>query len=199
MKTRLIKALAAAAVLAVALCVKAQDPSPKGRIDVNGVPGKVAIAAKNVPDGCVTYDGASWMKECGDCNRVFSFPSSKDSWTSSTFSFVPSVDGDVTLTLRGDFFPKEKGSSELTPVWVYIAGLKVDGASLQNGSFEAQADGKPDSWDMGSGSVFVTDKALLPEGAKGAVKVWHNAPVSQKISVKGGQEVTVSFQHKGAE
>jgi len=189
----------AAALLAASICAQAQDPSPKGRIDVNGVPGKVAIAAKSVPEGCVTYDGTAWMKDSGECNRVFSFPSSKDSWTSSSFSFTPSIDGEVTLTLRGDYFPKEKGSSEILPVWVYIANVKVDGASLQNASFEAQTDGKPDSWNMGSSAVFVTDKALLPEGAKGAVKVWHNAPVSQKIAVKGGQDVTVSFQHKGAE
>ncbi len=197
MRNVLMTAVFGMAVFAGAFAAQAEEPSPKGRFDVNGVQDKVSIEAKSIPEGCHSYNGAAWMPADGECLRIFVFPSSKSSWTKSSFSFVPSKDGEVTLILRGDYFPKEPGSKDLYTVWSYVTDVSVEGAKLANGSFSSQADGKPSGWTLGGDAAYVSDPSILPAGFKGGVKVWHNAAATQNIYVKAGQEVKVSFQHKG--
>ena len=137
-------------------------------------------------------DAASWgQKQDGECYRLFSFETSEDKWTKSEFSFIPSKDGSINLILKGE---KTMGAAGVIPVWSYVDDITVTGATIVNGDFEEGTKG----WGLWKGAFFITDKTLTHNGSAGCVKVWHNENATQPITVKGGQEVKVSFWHKGA-
>ena len=68
-------------------------------------------------------------------------------WEEMFVEFVPQGDGEVSLMLCGDWYdPLFAGEALLT----WIDDVRVSGASLGNGDFEAAgADGKPEGWSLG--------------------------------------------------
>jgi hypothetical protein len=175
---------AAVAALVAAGAAAAENSLPdsafRARIDIDGAGGKIPMkAVKN----CSEWTGEEkTLRITSDSGPL------KDSeWKTFEISFTPEKDGAVIVDLRGQYFMKEDGKT-VPPVWVLFTDVKADGADIKNGSFtELAADGGPSFWSGGGTLVDVTS----PPGGK-AVRVWHNKPKVQEISVKAGQTVTIT-------
>ncbi len=81
-------------------------------------------------------------------------------------------------------------------LWTLYDDLTVKGTETKNSDFEAASD-----WELegdGSTQVAYCADAGVPHGGKSCVKAWHNGPAIQKMDVKAGAEVKLSFWYKAA-
>lgn len=117
-----------------------------------------------------------------------SFPAGAD-WKQGSFSFTPDKDGALTVHVIGAWAREEADRT-----WVICDAVTVDGAEMKNGDFE---NGTQGWWKTGKEkSASLVDSAKSGEKA---AKVNHDNGFMQKIAVKGGTPVTVSFWYKLAE
>ncbi|HBC87823.1 MAG TPA: hypothetical protein DCZ94_12785 [Lentisphaeria bacterium] len=161
------------------------------RVDLDATNDGVKITASKVPEGG-TADNASWMDEAKNSQYIHTGIPATGEWKQSSFSFKADKDGKVTIKLMGEWKPKDPANTEdLEPVWILYDDVEVKGAELKNGGF----DGGFEGWTTYGEPTHVADQGHKKPGA---MKVWHNSPALQEITVKAGQEVTISFWFKTA-
>lgn len=118
-------------------------------------------------------------------------------WIRCEFSFIPKADGEVEIDLLSDFStPPDASPGVINAHWVYYSGLKIKGGQIRNESFtEREADtGKVLYWtDFPENLVRLSTSSQV---AKEIVKAWHFCRLTQRIKVKAGRKVTISFKAK---
>lgn len=108
-------------------------------------------------------------------------------WQEYTFSFTPSKDGKVSITLGGKDVRVKAGEKKPELFTVYD-DFKVTGATLANPEFEALDDhGNFTGWKSN-----VELRALDTDRGVSA-RVWAGGRLEQSVTVKAGQPVTVAF------
>ncbi len=111
-------------------------------------------------------------------------PASPDDWQQIRVTFTASSDGQVPLSLAGEF--NKKGPA----VWVYYDDVTVTGATLANGDFE-QADGhNPAQWKLKKSRQAAARYEEI-DGSK-VILVSFGAAASQMLHVKANQPVTIT-------
>jgi endoglucanase len=116
-------------------------------------------------------------------------------WSKYSLRFTPVQSGTVTLTLMGPWEEARKGVLyQQENLW---DDLRAEGARLEGGGFESG--GKlPAGWHANGGKVVAaTEQAPAVEG-KYLARTWHNATLSTKLAVTGGQPVTLTFFARAA-
>ncbi|NQT11814.1 MAG: hypothetical protein HQ582_03640, partial [Planctomycetes bacterium] len=144
--------------------------------------------------GCEVCD---WAKPKGHRLSANARGLPTDSWQELSFSFVSTVDGEVSFILLGDAYTDPFTQTQL-PVWVYIDDLRVEGAELVNGDFEErEANGEATAWrrHVKSG-ISIRDPVLAASGAW-LVKVAHDRRFAQTLRLTAGQTVTVRAKTRG--
>jgi len=116
---------------------------------------------------------------------------SPDRWTAVSCSFVPQFTGNVTIYPVGIWKASrdKKGNDQ---VWIYYDNFKLQGAVLQNGSFENGAEG----WELcgkDPKAVIVEDSALAADG-RHCLAAWLGSTYRQTFAVKKGVPVKLEFQ-----
>ena len=122
---------------------------------------------------------------------------SYDKWLKCEFSFTPQADGDVELNLLSDFtLPPNAAPGVVNAHWVYYSDLKVKGGEIRNENFterDPETD-RPVFWTgLPENLVKSPDSSKV---VKDIVKAWHFCRMTQRIKVKAGQKVTISFKSK---
>ncbi len=143
-----------------------------------------------------------WEKDPAMRNQTMdvSFPVCWWTWKEFSISFTPAQDEMVSLILNGPWTPGKDG----TPLRQEILwdGIRVKGAEIENGGFETRFNIGPDHWKPLSGHYLAADawplaNAAALEGDSFAC-TWHDRPISQDLTVKAGQTVTITLHAKAA-
>lgn len=163
----------------------------QARIDIDGRQQPVTLEEG---EGCAV---ATWAQPTGSYVTASRDGLSTESWTEMTFTFTPRSDGEVTMKLMGAHEPIP-GTDQSIPIWVYTDDVRVDGAELVNGGFEAPGEGGvPDGWGSGGQpGLWLRDATLAAEGEY-LVKTSHNHRYVQQLRVAEGQAVTVRVKVRG--
>jgi len=178
------KFLSTAAVAAV-MVWGASLFAENARVDLDATADGVNIEPVKAPEGG-SADNASWMDDAKNKQYIHTGIPATGEWKQSSFSFKPAKDGKVTIKLMGEWKPKDQSKpDDLEPVWILYDDVEVKGADLKNGGF----DGGFDGWTTYGEPTHVADQGHKKPGA---MKVWHNSPALQEITVKAGQEDTIS-------
>ena len=119
-------------------------------------------------------------------------------WQNFTFSFIPENDGNVLLALSGIYYNDPKTQKQID-TWTCYDDIKVTGIQTPlNGSFELlDANGMPQSWNMGKGTKLIEDGKSAAKGnnyVMGALE--HYIGITMKV--KTGQKVTICGMAKRA-
>ncbi|OGV63497.1 MAG: hypothetical protein A3K19_31580 [Lentisphaerae bacterium RIFOXYB12_FULL_65_16] len=183
--------LVSKAVVAAVVVWGASLYADDARIDLDATNDGVNLQTVKAPDNG-SADNASWMDDAKNKQYIHTGIPATGEWTQGSFSFKADKDGKVTIKLMGEWRPKDENKpDDLEPVWILYDDIDVKGAELKNGGF----DGSMDGWDSYGEPQYVGDQGHQKPGA---MKVWHNSPAVQEITVKGGQDVTISFWYKTA-
>ncbi|MFA6176893.1 MAG: hypothetical protein WC765_09985, partial [Phycisphaerae bacterium] len=141
----------------------------------------------------VSETGEKKIKAVGGSSAVYAWGESKplsDKWEDMTVSVIPEEDCNLRIDLCGPHRPKEKGSKDILPIWAEYDDIKIEGATLENPSFETlNARMLPEGWQCVPANVAADASAA--EG-KIYVKACFNQPVVQTVSAKAGQLVTIT-------
>ena len=136
------------------------------------------------PDGGsegVRIAKADWLKVNAD-RRLVITGKSGEKWVEKWVQFIPAEDCRVTVQLMS---PSPK-------VYAAYDHIRIEGASLQNGSFEKlNPKGHPQGWWFGLGKYIL--KTTDAADGKNYVEVTHNDRISQIIKCKKGQQVKITF------
>lgn len=150
---------------------------------LSGEPDPTQISGENIRVGRIGQNGL-WIEG--------KKPLRTDHWSQVTFTFTPTKKGTFDLLLRGPW-RKPKGAKEIERLEVIYDRLELSGATLRNGDFESASAADPtlpEHWRrVGKGAVRVGNAV----SGKFGVKVWHDGTLAQKIPVKAGVPVTLSF------
>ncbi|HCE43414.1 MAG TPA: hypothetical protein DET40_07685 [Lentisphaeria bacterium] len=183
-----MKKLYISIVLAMAVCVLAEEPKSEGRFDVDGTKDGITLKADEISEGGWS-GGASWMDAEKNKQYVMANFHAGSDWKKGTFTFTPSKDGNVNVVLRSRWV--ENGG---TILWVLIDDIKLEGADIVNGDFEKDSS----AWTLngeGNNKASIVDK-----GHSGnAVRVAHDSPAMQTIKVKANKPVKVTYWFKATE
>ncbi len=132
----------------------------------------------------LTASPAIWMKEKQD-QRLLIRASSTPDWKQYSFQITPKGDGTIDLNIMSN----QKNRN------VCYDKVQVKGAILKNGDFETMnSKGLPEGW-------ILNTEVLSSEGAasgKYCVRANHDRRAMQRIRVKAGQMVEISFMAKSA-
>ena len=124
---------------------------------------------------------ADWKKEKAD-RRLVITGKTGEKWEEKWIQFIPAEDCRVTVQLMS---PSPK-------VYAAYDHIRIEGASLQNGSFEKlNPKGHPQGWWFGLGKYIL--KTTDAADGKNYVEVTHNDRISQIIKCKKGQQVKITF------
>lgn len=174
-----------------AVCCMAEKATV--RVDVDGVANKIELK----PDVCqnIAMDNPSWL---GDKKQFYLSSVSKRAigkeWQEFFLSFIPQQDGKIKLILKGPWYKPARTDKNL-PIWIAYDNLEVIGAESQNPDFELESvNGIFDGW-SGDSSNMVKSSSDARSG-KNYIKVWHNAPFIQEITVHKGKLVSIKFSVK---
>ncbi len=140
---------------------------------------------------------ATWARPAGCYVSAAMDGLPADRWREMTFAFTPQGDGEFTLKIMGSHEPIP-GTDESIPIWVYSDDVRIDGAELVNGSFEAPGTGgRPHGWipSVRQG-LWIHDPELAAEGEY-LIKTTHNQRFAQQIKVTAGRTVTISLKVRG--
>lgn len=121
-------------------------------------------------------------------------------WRECTLSFTPVEDGSVDLILNGPWEEEKPGTPFRKEVlW---DDLSAEGTRLDNGGFEIQQNGKPESWKTVYRDYLAADAWPLakaePLQGKFLAATWQNRPLAQTLALKAGQKVTLKLHAKAA-
>lgn len=111
-------------------------------------------------------------------------------WQEFSFSFLPSQDGRISISLGGKDIRVRKGEKK-PQIYTIYDDFRIIGAKLVNPDFDELDDhGNFTGWKSNFGSVpFGTDRGE-------SARVWAGGRLSQEFAVTGGQAVTVTFAAK---
>lgn len=145
--------------------------------------------------GCVVGEWAA-PRGCYLTGETEPLPSEK--WSEMVYEFTPQADGTVTLKLMGNAM-EDPGSGKFTPVWSYFDDITVEGAELENGSFEvAGKKGLPAGWRYDVGKAYWIHDPKLAASGEYLVKVWHSGRFSQQLKVVKGHKVVIRAKVRGS-
>ena len=153
------------------------DTGTKFRIDLQVQKDICGLAADGGSKGLIITK-AAWKKEKADC-RLLIIGNSGKKWKEKWIQFIPAEDCSVSVQLMPNS----------TKEYVAFDNIRIEGASIRNGSFEQlNAKGNPQGW---------YGKCILKKGdaADGGnyVEVFHNGRAIQTISCKKDQPVKITF------
>lgn len=154
------------------------------RIDLQVEKDTCGLVAKGGSKG-VSIWKADWKKENQD-RRLVITGKSGEKWEEKWAQFIPNEDCIVCVQLMS---PSPKA-------YVAFDNIRIEGASLKNGSFEQiGAKGTPQGWyAMGK---YTLKKADAADG-ENCVEVAHNDRALQLIKCKKGQLVKITFMVRDA-
>jgi len=170
----------------IAFCSLAQAQDKLARIDVTQpqTPGVAVLVPGTAEGGKI--GNCTWFPSEAERNSVITstFPAGQE-WKKGSLSFTPSQDAKaLTIVLLS------QGSGNPT---VLFADLKITGAELKNGDFEA---GLADWWlntaQDGSQAEII---ANAYNGAN-AANVSEPHRIAQSFKAKGGIPITITFYYK---
>ncbi|MCY3019180.1 MAG: carbohydrate binding domain-containing protein [Planctomycetota bacterium] len=184
--------LVCVAVMLVGSAVRAEDEPRQARIDIDGTENGIDVQEVSQSEGGST-NNAEWLNDKKDQRRVYGFEASNTEWKKAEFTFKTNKDGTVRMCVMGPWF--DQGGGKIKTIWMLYDDISVDGATLKNGDFEGGMDGWS-TYGEDNPAKVVTEPV---HGGKNAVKVWHNSPVQQDITVKANQPVKVTFWFKAVE
>lgn len=123
---------------------------------------------------------ATWKKDKADC-RLQTVGNSGKKWKEGWVRFIPAEDCNVRVELM----------SNSTKDYVAFDHIRIEGASVKNGSFEQlDAKGNAQGWyALGKYTLKKTDAA----DGENCVEVFHNGRAMQNIKCKKGQPVKITF------
>ena len=160
----------------------------QGRIDIQGYGNGIVLTPGSAEGGSIM--NATWEKDqLRGKQTIVTFFNADSDWRKGVFSFTPDKDGQVSLLLKGAW------DKDGVITWTIIDAVQLEGAEIKNGNFE---DGAA-NWifpEKGGQKASISD--IAKSGSK-SVKVAHECPAIQMITVKAGQPVTVKFWYKAAE
>lgn len=119
-------------------------------------------------------------------------------WREFSFTFMPKGDGEARIELRGRPQHSALKKNTYLPVWTYWDNVRMEGATIVNGSLE-QTDPKTgglQGWSKSSQALWVTVPGVACDG-KACVKTWFLGAVSQVVAVKRDVPVTVRCKIRG--
>ena len=130
---------------------------------------------------------ATWKKDKADCRLQISGNSGKK-WEEKWAQFIPAEDCIVEINLM---------SSSMKDYDVAYDNIRIEGASIKNGSFElVDSNGNLQNW-RGMGKKYVLKNTDAADG-KNCVEVSHNNRAYQVIKCKKGQPVKITFMVRDA-
>ncbi|HOK05219.1 MAG TPA: hypothetical protein P5270_02085 [Victivallales bacterium] len=159
--------------------------SKQARIDIDGTNNTINLTLDaNLQGGWGT--NASWFDDdAKNKEYVLVIFQTTDNWSQSSFSFLPTKDGEVSLILRSRWIPDKTKEEE---EWTLFDNIVVEGAEIKNGNFE---EGNS-SWNLNGNSEIVTEGKQNNK----CVKVSHDSPAIQNMTVNKDKKVKITFQHK---
>lgn len=158
--------------------------SGEARINLGTRDGKIKLTIVNAAKP-THASNATWLAPESQQNIILAQrPVSVGKWQEISITFTASTDGQVPLSLAGEF--NKKGPT----VWVYYDDVSVTGATVANGDFES-ADGKnPAEWKLKK-SRKAEAKYVDLDGSK-VILVSFDASASQMLNVKANEPVTIT-------
>lgn len=143
-----------------------------------------------------TTNAASWRKDRPDTFAAALLAAPMGGWSEVAFTATPSMDGKITLSLKGPWkakkapVPGEK--PDLEAVYADVDLVSVEGAAVRNGDFEDpnQDGSRPAGWWLGKEAEWVKGAADAKSGTA-YVHAWHSHPAAQEIVVAAGKPITV--------
>lgn len=128
---------------------------------------------------------ATWLPAAQQQNIILAQrPVSADQWQDISVQFTSTSDGQVLLSLSGEF--KKNGPA----VWVYYDDIKVTGATLANGDFQQSDNQNPAGWKLKK-SRNESAQYLELDGSK-VILVSFKTSASQILQVKANKPVTIT-------
>jgi len=120
-------------------------------------------------------------------------------WETTTMRFRAKADGEIRLTLRSQY--KTVNGKPLA-VWIFYDRIEAKGMTVANGDFEKASGDQPVGWQLWSGAEsgkaqYLRDGTAL--SGQACVKLWHNTPAVQNLTVKKDQEIALTVSAKLAE
>ncbi len=184
------KVITTALFILLGLGIHAEEPMKQGRVNVSGEKeGIVLVKGEAFGEGgkIMNYE---WEKDPAKASRALTafFPASQD-WKKASFTFTPSKDGQVTLSIIGAY------NKDGTQTWTLIDEVTAEGTEIKNGGFESEIK----SWTPFKKADLSASISKDAKAGSNAVKLAHDYGISQEIAVKGNQEVRISFWFKAAE
>jgi endoglucanase len=180
-------------VLHIGVCSLLTDNEPvrlaaTGRLDLRAE--GTSIENGQIVAGGGTIERMNWIPE-SDRPRSYTinFSVSRLAWREFAVQFTPVSDGVVTLALMGPWEEASKGVLYKQEVlWDSIA---LDGAALENGSFEA-GDGRSNSgWQAAGGTVQLASQDVPAVDGRRVARTWHNATLTARTRVTAQKTVTI--------
>ena len=152
------------------------------RVDIQVDKDICGLTAKDKSEG-VRIDKAGWKKEKAD-RRLLIIGNSGKKWKEKWIHFIPAEDCSVSVQLM----------SNAAKEYVAFDNIRIEGASVKNGSFEElNSKGTPQGW---------YGKNILKKGGaadgENYVEVFHNGRAFQTITCKKGQPVKITFMVRDA-
>ncbi len=203
MKTRLAP-LGLILLLATLVSLHAAPASRTARLEFSPSSDQVDIEIDTVSDGGKA-SAANWPGTDPTKHMVVELPATTG-WRQASITFHGNKSGRVILTLMGPYARVSPNEKDLHQIFIAYDDIKVDGAPLKNGDFEAAVDnGVPSDWrlfDAPTSMPPITEKnraGILTSGAsegQKAVRVWHNSRLNQPLQIEAGKPVTVTFSYR---
>ena len=136
---------------------------------------------------------AKWLKENAD-SRLLVTGKAGETWEEKSFQFSAKENCEVAIHLLAEWAPDKSRP------WVAYDNVRVEGATVKNGSFEnLDKKGFPKNW----GSYGKTKKYVLKKGSDAAdgkkyIEVNHDNRAIQRIKCKKDQPATITFMVRDA-
>ena len=130
---------------------------------------------------------AKWLKENTDRRLVINGKVG-ETWEEKSFQFSAKEDCEVNIHLLADLAGKVRP-------WVAYDNIRIEGATLKNGSFEHKKTkgGGAQYWYSWSKSKYVLKIGDEAAAGKNYIEVSHDHRAIQRIKCKKDQQVTVTF------
>jgi endoglucanase len=128
------------------------------------------------------------------------FPIHWWSWSEISVAFTPAQDGTVELGLSGPWAKDPNGI--LFRQEILWDEISAQGTVIQNGGFEQTEDKRPSAWAAPWAPYPNNDTWPLASAAAmaghGVAATWHNRPLTQTLTLKAGQPVTLKLHAQAA-
>ena len=178
---KLMKAVLLGAVMLEAVSLMGAE----FRIDLQVQKNTCGLAADGGSEG-IRMSKATWMKEKADC-RLLIIGKSGEKWEEKWVQFIPAEDCAVRVELM----------SNSAKEYAEFDNIRIEGASIKNGSFEQLS-----SKGFPSGGWYAMRKFNLKKtdaaDGENCVEVFHNGRAMQAIKCKKGQPVKITFMVRDA-